>query len=223
MRRGGDLQPSAGRGTGNATLNPIAERAQTRYSTKLDRYPRIFAEVARHARELAGGGGVRVLSFGCSRGDECASLADLYFTQPDDFVCGIDINARAVARARLRNRRANIRYLASKEKEAATIGEFHAIFAMSVLCLHDRDGDLAQSFPFSSFCEIVAELDRKLAPGGVLAIFNASYRFADTPTARGYVTVPVRRQEREFVPKHAPSGAVLPFERFVLFRKFGQG
>lgn len=152
-----------------------------------DRYPEIFTALDAHLWTIAN---PRILSFGCSDGSEVRSLRRWF---PNARIVGIDPNPAMIriARAHLAlHPDPAISYI--EGARAALVGDmqFDAILAMAVF----RHGDLetntpdscADVLPFSRFAETVAELDKHLAPGGWMTIWNSHFRFCDTPTAMRY-------------------------------------
>ena len=150
-------------------------------ATGPDRYPDLFALAA---KEIGDGVGVRLLSFGCSTGEELFSLRQ-YF--PHAGIRGLDINGHSVAMARRAIRRARDRRIsvaaASDAMREPTAG-YDAIFCMAVF----RHGDLAQAgvercdhlVSFECFDDAMAGLARCLKPGGLLFIRHSNFRFCDT-------------------------------------------
>jgi 2-polyprenyl-3-methyl-5-hydroxy-6-metoxy-1,4-benzoquinol methylase len=158
--------------------------------TQPDRYPRIFEFVQ---RQLSARSDLRILSFGCSTGEEVFSLRR-YF--PQAAIKGIDVNAAniEVARARLaRDPDAMLlfEYVDSTTAEAAAV--YDAIFCMAVL----RHGDLGlpgvtrcdHLVSFADFATMVADFSRCLKPGGLLVIRHSNFRLCDTPTSAAFATV----------------------------------
>ncbi len=155
--------------------------------TEVDRYPRLF----RYAREnLPGGPAVRLLSFGCSTGEEVFTLRH-YF--PEAAIRGIDINRANIKVCQRKLRRApdpGIDFLQAGSTQGEETAAYDAIFCMAVL----RNGNLALPdkdrsdlyIRFEDFAATVADFDRCLKPGGLLFIVSSSFRFADTPTASGF-------------------------------------
>jgi hypothetical protein len=172
--------------------------AQVGIKTRFDRYPALFsvaqARVAQRGVEQP-----RVLSFGCSNGDELLTIRK-YFPTAHIFGCDIDLTA-AAARTDLPGT-----IFPSTRDEIAKRGPFDVIFANSVLCHHAKQ--LPSAFPFAEYVELARMLHESLAPGGLLCIFNASYLFSELPFADDYR--PVRSEhliENGFVPKWHSSGA----------------
>jgi SAM-dependent methyltransferase len=151
-----------------------------------DRYPGIF----RFARDDIGDGpDRRLLSFGCSTGEEVFALRG-YF--PEAEIVGLDIDRRriAVCRRRLAVRPdPAIRFAVAGSAAGEPADHYHAIFAMAVF----RHGDLGAGPPrcdplirFADFADTVAGLARCLRPGGLLALRFANFRFCDTASAAGF-------------------------------------
>jgi SAM-dependent methyltransferase len=159
-------------------------------TTSDDRYPDIF----RHVREQIGDSAdVRILSVGCSTGEEVFSLRR-YF--PEATIVGLDINPLNIVLCRFRRwKRGDDRMLfavaGSTAREAST--SYDAVFAMAVF----RHGDLNVSplppkcklrIRFADFERSVTDLARVLKPGGLLVIEHAMFRFADTCVASRFET-----------------------------------
>ncbi|WP_336985800.1 methyltransferase domain-containing protein [Altererythrobacter aquiaggeris] len=154
-------------------------------TTAENRYPALFDAVA---QLLADNPEPRVLSFGCSSGEEVRAVRNRL---PSARIIGVDINPRMIKMARRRDPEGDYRLSARPPSH----GAFDAIFAMAVF----RHGDLEASRPqncasilsFKQFSEGVSALDDVMVSGGYLAIGNAHFRFADTATARLYDVVPL--------------------------------
>jgi SAM-dependent methyltransferase len=154
-------------------------------ATRADRYPVIF----RFVRDALGDApSLRLLSFGCSSGEEVWTLRR-YFAAAS--IKGIDIDPANIALCerqliRAPDRAMSFAVASSCADEAAS--SYDAIFCMAVL----RHGDLkaaSRSDPllrFEDFARAVADLARCLKPGGYLALRHANFRFADCDTARGF-------------------------------------
>lgn len=188
----------------------LRHRVQVNTKTSLDRYPIIFENVATAASELPA---KRVLSYGCSTGEEALILSSKYF--PDAQVIGVEISDKALAKAQtLTAGMPRISIHHSTPETLAEQGPYDAIFAMSVLCRWPDSMDMdniAALFPFDQFCAQVATLDAVLQPGGVLAIYNANYEFLHTPVAAGYdVVLGTQLYHSGSVKKFRPDGSAAP-------------
>ena len=74
----------------------------------------------------------------------------------------------------------------SSKENIESHGPYDLIIASAVLCLNPAPKDFRRRFPVSRFDELVDMLDGNLSAGGILVVTNASYRFTECPTARGY-------------------------------------
>jgi SAM-dependent methyltransferase len=158
--------------------------------TAFNRYPTLFQFVADDLRDEAE---PRILSFGCSTGEEVFSLAQYL---PNAAITGIDINPSNIAKARNQlaqapNPKLSFRCAGSVDGEAA--GSYDAIFCMAVtrhpVLASDRPESCADYLPFSQFDDLMRDFDRTLKPGGLLVVWNSHYRFADSAVASGFTAV----------------------------------
>ncbi|HXU94722.1 MAG TPA: class I SAM-dependent methyltransferase [Gallionella sp.] len=158
--------------------------------TSFDRHPAIFSFV-RDA--LADDGTLRILSYGCSTGEEVFTLRK-YFPMAE--IAGIDINPRSIAACRRKQTRsgdARLRFIHAATPHGEPAAAYDAVFCLSVL----RHGELGARQPassghlirFSDFEEIVQALCRCLKPGGYLTIVGSNFRFADTVAATDFEAV----------------------------------
>jgi len=158
--------------------------------TRANRYPRIFSFVQ---TALGAESEVRILSYGCSTGEEVFSLRD-YF--PRAVIKGIDINPGNVAVCRRRARAAadkKIAFETARSTNAEATASYDAIFAMAVL----RHGGLGlpgvtrcdDLLRFEEFAQAVADFSRCLKPGGLLVIRHSNFRLCDAPAGANFETV----------------------------------
>jgi hypothetical protein len=149
---------------------------QTAPFTWSNRYPELFDLAARLAPDAT-----RILSFGCSTGEELVSLRKRF---PSAEIVGAEINARSRAIAR-RKIRGDAR--TTVVAPHALKGAFDLVFALSVF-QRDPKGiaslveakHLAARYPFSRFDEGIREVTGRLRSGGLLCITNALYRVEDS-------------------------------------------
>lgn len=193
---------------------------QVMNSTSFDRYPEIFRHLqAKYGRDSA----LRILSFGCSTGEECFSLRT-YF--PNAQITGVDIEPANLKEAASKNTDANIHFLKSTEKNISLHGPYDLTFAMSVLCRWPGTRDhpnVSKIYPFAKYEQMLDQLCRHVVPGGALTIFNSNYRFTDSKLAGGYALekVPLEKSV-EFVQQFDRNGDRLPEnaqEYFVFIRR----
>jgi cyclopropane fatty-acyl-phospholipid synthase-like methyltransferase len=159
--------------------------------TALNRYPEIFAAAAAVAP------GVRtILSFGCSTGQECVTLAN-YF--PSARIVGADINPLSLLKAR-KHRSDRISFVYANDRNLSGFGGFDAVFCMAVLRVPSKR-DIVEKYPFDRFVERILFLETLVKPGGLLVIHNASYRFSDVSHQFKYETIPVEvSHDKVFLP-----------------------
>ncbi len=173
------LFSSEGRARIWTILRHGAELHQTAPYTWLNRYPELFDGAAKLAPDAR-----RILSFGCSTGEELISLRHRF---PDTQIVGAEINARS--------RRAAKRQLAADPNVTVVapqgiIGSFDIVFALSVLQRDPRGtsgnvdpAHLIKLYPFERFDAGVHSLVTRLRPGGLLCVTNALYRVEDSSIA----------------------------------------
>lgn len=145
-------------------------------TTAHDRYPEIFGALQ---ELIIDDESVRILSFGCSTGEECQTLRS-YF--PQATIVGIDINRGNLRQARRQNKDPRIKFYHSADPEVERLPPFTIILAMSVLCRWEDTRDLescAQVYRFEDFDRQIGELIDQLADKGLLVVYNANFRVSD--------------------------------------------
>ena len=155
---------------------------QAANNTRYDRYPQIFRVVQR----AAGPEPLRILSFGCSTGEEPKTLAEKYFAK--SHILGVDVADDVLEQARaLTAHLPNVTIASSAAEIISGFGPYDAIFAMSVLCRNPAPKDHRWTdFPFQRFESRVAELTAQLKPEGILALVNANYNLTQSRLIRFY-------------------------------------
>ncbi len=152
---------------------------QTGAYTWLNRYPALFDLAAKLEPEAR-----RILSFGCSTGEELISLRPRFRHAE---IVGAEINprSRAIARRRVS---ADPRTIVIAPESIA--GSFDLVFALSVLqrdphgLKHEMEGKhLAARYPFERFDAGVGSLVARLRKGGLLIVANTLYRIEDSSAA----------------------------------------
>ncbi len=184
--------------------------------TSFDRHPVLFGFV-RDA--LKGRDSVRILSFGCSTGEEPITLSRYL---PAAHIDAFEINPRSLAIARERAvaegcDRIDFHLTGDPPRE----GRYDAIFCMSVLRHGELDALRPESctdiLPFARFAATLAAFDRVLAPGGYLLIWGSNYRFADSPLADRYTAIPVPGASPHPGPVYGPDDRLIDCNGNALF------
>jgi hypothetical protein len=166
---------------------PLAGQFQPYSHTLPDRYPWLFEFARSNLGELAS---PRILSFGCSRGDELFTLRH-YF--PNAEIKGIDVLPENIEVCRTRAREAGLQgvdFAVAADLGQVPAAYFDAIFCLAVLC----HGDLTtygatRSDPlltFEGFSAVIGGFERCLKPQGLLLLLTTNFRFSDTPSAEHF-------------------------------------
>jgi 2-polyprenyl-3-methyl-5-hydroxy-6-metoxy-1,4-benzoquinol methylase len=172
--------------------------------------PRIFDFVR---SELGATSKVKILSYGCSTGDEVFSLRQYL---PEAVIKGIDINPANIAVCRRRLKKspdANISFTTANSTTAEPSGRYDAIFCMAVL----RHGSLG--LPGVSRCAI-ADFERCLKPGGLLVIRHSNFRLCDAAAGLAFETI-LQLPHDSKTPLFGPDNRLLPEQTYpdTVFRK----
>jgi SAM-dependent methyltransferase len=201
-----------------------AKRFQLSSRTYENRYPTIFGFVqnALHGVQQA-----RLLSFGCSTGEEVFWLRRYL---PDAIIKGIDINARSIAICRERAKREGgerISFAVADSPDGEPAEHYDAIFCMAVL----RDGRLSAEgiercdpfIRFEDFARIADGFARCLRPGGLLVIRHSNFRLSDAPAGRRFETIFRLRDITGRCPIFGPDNRLVAGAEYpdTIFRKTG--
>lgn len=162
-------------------------------TTKLHRHPPLF-EAVRTA--LEGFPRPRLLSFGCSTGEEAFSLNELL---PNARITAIDINPRSITiahRTATRLRVDGVEFLcAAVPPDPKSTAPFDAIFCLSVLRHARLEAEHPEScadiLAFARAQALLSHLDSLLRPGGFLVLWGSNFRLRDTSISSRYTWVPV--------------------------------
>ncbi len=162
-----------------------AARPANLFQPSVETYPDRYPEIFRFARAQIGDGPhVRLLSFGCSTGEEAFALRR-YFPQAE--IRGLDINPLSIATA-VRRRRASgdrrLSFAVAGSVAGEPLASYDAVFCMAVL-RHAAlsNADVRTSEPHLSFAAVqrtASELLDRVRDGGLLIIQHSHVRFRDT-------------------------------------------
>jgi SAM-dependent methyltransferase len=166
---------------------PLPGRFQAHSHTLPNRYPWLFEFAAANIEDS---GSTRILSFGCSRGEEVFTLRK-YF--PNAAIKGIDIEPNNISRCEARSRvedAAGMTFAVAPNTESEPAECYDAIFCLAVLCLGELTVSGARRCDpylyFKDFDRMVTDFSRCLRPGGILFLHTTNFRFCDTAVSRSF-------------------------------------
>ncbi|WP_183406975.1 class I SAM-dependent methyltransferase [Nocardioides marmorisolisilvae] len=152
-------------------------------TTSANRYPDEFRAVADALTTET----PRILSFGCSTGEELVSLRAAF---PGASIHGVDVNPLAVRKAR-RRVAGDARTTVARGGEAPD-ASYDVVLALAVFrhaALNDAPPSCAGVLAFADFDRTVGGLAASVRPGGLLVIRHANFRFSDTSAAAAFEVV----------------------------------
>lgn len=173
---------------------------QTTNRTYLDRYPRIFKACQ---DSFANRDGLRVLSFGCSTGEEVLTLRH-YF--PSAFLVGVDINPWNLKECRKKVKEGNTVFILPDSNLIEKYGPYDIIFCMAVLqrtpyAVRDNGiTDLKKLYPFEKFDNQLSELDSVMKEKGLMVLHNSHYLFSESRIGTHYQELTGFSYEKELIP-----------------------
>ncbi len=174
--------------------------------TVMNRYPRLFAACRDYFDDKKD---LKILSYGCSTGEEVLSLRE-YF--PTAFIVGAEINPQALAKCRELEVDNRIAFVRSDTKIIKRLAPFDAIFCMAVLqrtphkVINENITNLKRIYPFSKFETQIRLLDACLKNDGLLVVHHTQYLLADTSVGSSYQSLNEARQEVDIAPKFDKNG-----------------
>jgi SAM-dependent methyltransferase len=149
-----------------------------------DRYPELFDHCRQYFADCSR---PRILSFGCSTGEEVFTLARYL---PRAEILGVDLNPWCLKQCEKKTRSSQLSFVHSLSPEFADAKDFDAIFCMAVFQRTEHRTDYAlpddTGFTFERFEAEVAMLDRKLKPGGLIFLDEYDFTFENTESAARY-------------------------------------
>ncbi len=189
--------------------------------TAPDRYPVVFRACADYLSSIEK---PRILSFGCSTGEEVETLGH-YF--PAATIVGVDINDWSLRQCRKKYKEQRFSFLHRLSPEFDAAQDFDAVFCMAVLQRTENrttgDNSAAQGFLFGQFEEEVALLHQKVKSGGLFVIDNADFSFMDTSCAEHYIPLPfIKNQLRRERPAFDRNNRKIAQSQYY-YRVFAKG
>lgn len=191
---------------------------QSAPTTQLNRHPDIFEDLGARFKDQP----IRILSFGCSTGEECQSLSTYL---PNALIIGVDVNKKSIEKAKSKFTSERLSFYHLEAKSLHNLGKFDVITAISVLCRYPESKliqNIESVFPFSIFEKSVGYLDQVLNSEGYLFIRSSNFRFMETEYNKKYKVISFKGQRRpEIFPKFNKNNCRLEGfeEREELFQK----
>ena len=153
--------------------DPLLMQHQLSHQTKVNRFPKIFDS----ALELQPNPG-RILSFGCSTGEECFTLADKY---PNSEILGVDLDKKSIVQAKKNNKfQDRVGFVDNLDEEA---GKFDIIFCLMVLF------SIYKPVPFEVFSEAIEKLSSHLNYRGLLVMYTGQHDLKATESGDKYSVI----------------------------------
>lgn len=178
-------------------------------TTQEDRYPELFRLLRQTLEDVPQ---TRILSFGCSTGEEVFSLAR-YFLRAH--IHGMDIDSRRIgeslARWRREGRDPRLSFTCASGVSQEVAGSYDLVTAMAVFRhgrLGSRPMDCSAWVCFADFERAVDDLARVLRPGGLLVIRHANFRFSDARVAENFDCV--RLESAQVSPIYGRDNRLMP-------------
>lgn len=155
-------------------------RLQTNNGTFFGRY---YTETRLLQDYVKDGSYTRILSFGCSTGEELMFMRNLF---PQAQLAGCDIDAPSLEQAR-RQLADDVILFDSSRHDPADHGPFDLILCNSVLLSHTvQTPDGPRGLSADLWLDAVSRIGDALRPGGVLQIINSNFPFRLHPCASDY-------------------------------------
>lgn len=155
--------------------------------TALDRYPDLFAACRDHLEHITS---PKILSYGCSTGDEPLSLSEC---MPQARIIAVDINRWCLREARRKCKGNRFDFCLRTESKFDRIHDCDAIFCLAVFQRSENRNlkEITEStgIRFEQFEHEIEVLDSKLKPGGLFIIDQSDFSFADTRCSQRYAPV----------------------------------
>ena len=152
--------------------------------TELNRYPELLEIAETYFTNVAE---FKILSFGCSTGEEVESLKSVF---PKAQIIGVDINDWCIRQCKKRINENHIAFYPRFDKKFIEDSEYDMIFCMAVLqrtANRVNSDNSISAYPFSQFENEILFLDKKLKKGGLFFIDHADFSFSDVSCFDKYI------------------------------------
>lgn len=152
--------------------DPLLIQHQLSHQTKTNRFPKIFKSVVGFQPNPT-----RILSFGCSTGEECFTLADLY---PKAEIIGVDLDRWSIEKAKTKNKfKERVGFMENLDEA----GKFDIIFCLMVLF------SIYSPVSFKDFSDTIERLSSHLNYGGLLVMYTGQHDVMATTSRDKYSAI----------------------------------
>ena len=189
------------------------KKAQIDGDTKINRYPEIFTEIKSIYETLDRDHPKKILSFGCSTGEEPLTLKELYFK--NSHVVGYDINEKVILANKKTPNLTSIHFYSDlkslvENDMASGSAKYDLIFGMSVFCKWPESK--TKKYTFTEFEECLETVDGILKVGGYLCLYNTKFLFEETEIFKNYNIVSTRHKINGFVKKYNKTETYIEYD-----------
>lgn len=145
---------------------------QLSHMTKAERFPLIFDSAKTLQPDAK-----RILSFGCSTGEECEAMAKRF---PEAEVVGIDIDHGTIQTARKKNKNPDRVFF---HDSLGATGKYDVALALMVFFQMDAP------IKFSPWDRCLCEIDAHMNVGGLVMLYTSEFNFMQSSPAENYEVV----------------------------------
>jgi hypothetical protein len=162
--------------------------------TFINRFPVLFEQCATYFKDCPS---PKLISFGCSTGEEVFTLAN-YLPQAE--IIGVDINKWCLKQCVKKNSNPKITFVNRLSPKYEVINNADAVFCLAVFQRTENRINKVEvikaGITFEKFEQEIVLLDKKLKVGGLLFIDHCDFRFADTNVAQYYEALTFENNSR---------------------------
>lgn len=162
---------------------------QTSHYTTTNRYPDLFSICRDYFRDKPA---PKILSFGCSTGEEVFSLGEY---MPEATIIGVDLNWWCIKKCKEKDPKKKYLFIHSLSEEYQRQKDFDAIFCLAVFQhpenRNSENNSYSSRYSFEKFENQIIDLDRRLKKGGLLFIDQCDFNFLETSLAKNYFPLQV--------------------------------
>ena len=152
--------------------DPLLKQYQLSHQTKANRFPKIFNSALKFKPNPT-----RILSFGCSTGEECFTLADLY---PNAEILGVDLDKYSIGQAKKENKfKGRVGFVDNLEEA----GKFDIIFCLMVLF------SIHNPVSYENFSDTIEKISSHLNYRGLLVMYTGQHDIMSTSSGKKYAVI----------------------------------